>query len=308
MSRTGFLFALVALTGAAVWLAAGATAWLRLTQPSEALSPEPRATPHAITIGLNRPVDTGVARQPGGTALNEMWQFTTQKGGSALTPTAAPTPPPTAAPTPLPTAAPTLSGDRARSEPDASTRLLLDERFASAPAGWPNDPQATAWSADGVYRLFARWPGRFVAVGAPIAESLADVVVAGSFRKVGGPPGGGYGLIVRERDPGRRDGLDQGGRFYVLEAGDRGEVGIWRRDDDAWIELLPWTPSAAVRQGGATNELTVQAVGQQLTFLVNGIEVAAVVDAALPAGGVGLFAGGDGNEVAVDRFAVWVRE
>ena len=188
--------------------------------------------------------------------------------------------------------------------PVPTLRAVFEERFADNRGGWPDDPRSTAWFADGGYRLAARQPGRFVAVGAPIAAPLGDVAATATFRKVGGPPGGGYGLIVRDRGPGPRDGVEQGGRYYVLEAGDRGEVGVWRREGDRWVDLLPWTPSEAVRPGGAANELTARAQGARLTLLVNGVEVAGVEDAALPEGGVGIFVGGDLNEVAVDRFVV----
>ena len=205
------------------------------------------------------------------------------------------------------TAAP-ASATAAPPTPSAPTtlRTVFEEGFAEVRPGWPNDPQSTAWFADGVYRLVAREPARFVAVGAPIAGSLGDVVVSGTFRKVGGPPGGGYGLIVRDQGPGPRDGRGQGGRYYVLEAGDRGELGIWRREGDHWVDIVPWTPSAAVRPGEAANELTVRAIGSRLTFLVNGTEVASRDDAALSEGGVGLFVGGDLNEVAAERFVVQV--
>jgi hypothetical protein len=43
-------------------------------------------------------------------------------------------------------------------------------------------------------------------------------------------------------------------------------------------------------------------------LLVNGVELAGVEDAALPEGGVGIFVGGDLNEVAADRFAVQARD
>jgi hypothetical protein len=81
-------------------------------------------------------------------------------------------------------------------------------------------------------------------------------------------------------------------------------VGIWRRDEDRWIDLLPWTRSEAVQPGAATNELSVRAVGPQLTFLVNGIEVASRIDATLAEGGVGVFAGGDLNQVSIEHFTV----
>jgi hypothetical protein len=49
--------------------------------------------------------------------------------------------------------------------------------------------------------------------------------------------------------------------------------------------------------------LTVRAIGPQLTFLVNGVQVASLEDAILPAGGVGVFLGGDSNEGRLE----WLR-
>jgi hypothetical protein len=159
---------------------------------------------------------------------------------------------------------------------------------------------------DGGYRLAVRQPGRFVAVGSPIVGRVRDVVVTATFRKVGGPPGGGYGLIVRDQAPEARDGIDEGGWYYLLAANDHGEIGIWRREEDRWIDLVPWTPSAAVRAGGAANVLAAQAIGQHLTLVVNGVTVATRLDAAPADGGVGVLVGGDLNEVLVERFAVQV--
>jgi LPXTG-site transpeptidase (sortase) family protein len=192
-------------------------------------------------------------------------------------------------------------------------RTVYDERPGRAGGGdgsrrWPHDPASTAWHAGDGYRLFARRPGQFVALTAPVAAPLRDVAVTAAFRKVGGPPGGGYGLLVRDQGPGPRDGSSQDGRFYVFEAGDRGEVGVWRREDDRWVDLLPWTPSDAVRPGDAANELTVQAVGQRVTFLVNGSVVASLTDPLWADGAVGVFVGGDLNEVVLDRFVLQVAE
>jgi hypothetical protein len=79
---------------------------------------------------------------------------------------------------------------------------------------------------------------------------------------------------------------------------------MWRRDDDHWVDLVPWTPADAVHAGGTTNELAIRAVGPRLTFSVNGRQVAAIDDATLPDGRVGVFVGGDLNEVVLDRFTV----
>lgn len=134
---------------------------------------------------------------------------------------------------------------------------------------------------------------------------MRDPVVTAAFRKVGGPSGGGYGVIVLDQGPGPRDGSNQEGRFHVLEAGDRGEIGVWRRDSDGWIDVLRWLPSRAVRPGGATNELTVRVVGPRLAFSVNGTEVWSGIDDQNPGEGlVGVFVGGDSNEVVLERFVV----
>src|SRR5207237_4786031 len=112
---------------------------------------------------------------------------------------------------------------------------------------WPDNPRGTAWFANGGYQLYARTPDRFVAVRAPIADVPRDVLVSGTFHKVSGPPGGGYGLIFGDQGVGAGDGIDQNGQFVVAEVGDRGQVGIWRRDGLRWLDVLPWTAISAVR-------------------------------------------------------------
>jgi tetratricopeptide (TPR) repeat protein len=99
--------------------------------------------------------------------------------------------------------------------------------------------------------------------------------------------------------------VDQTGRYIVLEVGDQGKVGVWRREGSRWYDLVPWTPAAAVVPGSAPNELTVRAVDRQLTLLVNGTQVAQV-ETALRGGGVGVFVGGDLNEVALEHFRLQV--
>jgi hypothetical protein len=206
------------------------------------------------------------------------------------TPTAAP-PTATAAP-PSPTARP------------LSFRTVLEERFADNRRGWPSRSSSNAWQADGAYNMFARQPGRFVAVRAPLSAKIRDGAVSATFRKVDGPVGGGYGLIVRDQGSSAGDGLDQSGRYYVFEVGDRGEVGAWRRDGDRWVDLQPWTRSSAVRAGTEPNTLTVRAVGSKLTFLVGDQQVMAIEDGTLREGAVGAFVGGDLNQVQMERFVV----
>ena len=183
--------------------------------------------------------------------------------------------------------------------------MLLDALFSVPQSGWAEKPPFATWS-DGAYRLNAQGPGRFVAVGAPVSERIGDVTVSATFHKLGGPPGGGYGLILRDQEPGRRDSTNQSGNFYVLEVSDRGDVGMWRRAEDRWVDVLSWTHSDVVHPGGTTNELSARAVGDQLTLIVNGVEVARQSDSTLSVGGVGVFVGGDANDVAMNRFSVTV--
>src|SRR6266508_4654498 len=135
---------------------------------------------------------------------------------ASAAPTAGPRlhPPPTAA-SPLPVATeliPPAPPDVGTSRPPSPTLpLVLDERFVDNRMGWPDAPQSTAWLSNGAYHMAARVPNRFVAVGAPLALGLHDVILTATFRKVGGPPGGGYGMIVRDQSPGARNGLAQGG-------------------------------------------------------------------------------------------------
>jgi hypothetical protein len=90
----------------------------------------------------------------------------------------------------------------------------------------------------------------------------------------------------------------------VFVVNDAGELGIWRRDGERWIDLVPWTPHQAVQREDATNILSVSAVGPRFTFGVNGVEVADVTDATLREGGVGVYTSGDFNDVLVERLVV----
>lgn len=245
--------------------------------------------------------------EPSGSALPQSTLVPRSPPPAAPPESPAPAPVPTP-PGSAPTSVPPLAVGRPTAAPaaarPAAADLPFEETFTDNRSGWPDEPGGPAGFRGGGYRMVAQNPGQFVAVSAPLAASvLRDIQVTGAFRKVGGPPGGGYGLIVRSQGP-RLDGRAQTGQYYVFAAGDRGEVGVWRREVDRWADVLPWTPSDAVRPDRARNDLEVRSVGEQLTFLVNGTQVADVQDAGWAGGGVGIFVGGDLNEVLLERFSV----
>ncbi|HEY3108849.1 MAG TPA: hypothetical protein VGL23_08860, partial [Chloroflexota bacterium] len=244
----------------------------------------------------------------GASGLGALTAVPTTPPPTATTAPASPTRQP-ASPTALPATAtpPAATPTSAPASPTTrpvSFRTVLDERFPDNRRGWVSRPGSTAWIADGVYHLVARQPGNFVAVRAPLSARLRDGVVSATFRKVGGPAGGGYGLIVRDQASSAGDGLDQSGRYYVLEVGDKGEVGAWRRDGNRWTDLVSWMRSERVRPGLEPNTLTVRAAGPKITFLVGDSEVLSFEDSTLAEGAVGVFVGGDLNEVQMERFTV----
>ena len=206
------------------------------------------------------------------------------------------------APVEAPAAAPAQSAAAPPSAP--SPRTLFEDRFAGGPQLWPSDPQGPARYEASGYRLVAREPGQFVAVAAPFPQPLRDAIVTASFTKVGGPAGGVYGLIVRDSGPPPRDGANQIGNFYVLGVNDRGQYGVWRREGGRWVDLVPLTPSEAIRTGSETNELTARALDDRLSLAVNGVEVATVLGTEPRPGALGVYVSGDLNEVILNRFEV----
>jgi hypothetical protein len=190
--------------------------------------------------------------------------------------------------------------------PTPTPAPLFADQLSRPLPGWPDNPQSTAWFSLSDYRMLARDSGRFVAVGVPLGKPVQDVRVSAQFHKVGGPAGGGYGLIVRDQSPAtERDGRNQAGRYVVVEVGDRGDIGIWQREETHWIDIVPWQHSDAVRLDRQPNAITVTTHGTGLQFVVNGQTVAEASDNALPIdGGVGVFVGGDLNEVALETLRI----
>ncbi len=213
---------------------------------------------------------------------------------------------PTAVPA-LPTAVPALpSAPPAQPTPTPpAPRVVIAQQMTTPLPKWPSNPAGAAWFGDGGYHLLAREAGRFVALGIPVPQVVSTAVLTAEFRKAGGPPGGGYGFIIRDQgSTSERDGRNQSGQYMVLEVGDRGDVGIWQRNETRWIDVMPWTHSDLVHTDRGLNALVVMLRGNTLRFEVNGEAVADMAyDGITPQGNVGLFVGGDLNEVVLE----WLR-
>jgi hypothetical protein len=113
----------------------------------------------------------------------------------------------------------------------------------------------------------------------------------------------GYGMLIR---------VDESrGRFYMFKVSSDGFVFIGLCDDSCLeTEVLvsqDWFSSPAVNQDLEPNILRISALGPEMTFFVNDIEVGQVTDKSLKSGDIGLlaeaFAPG-GIAVAFDNFKV----
>ncbi len=269
--------------------------------------PRPTAPPQSAVIPTITDMPLGpIAPSPGGSASGSQSADAEIAGATSAAPTAGQdataVPQQATAATQAPAAAPPISSLPGPAG-SAGTAPLFEARFDGSQALWPNNAAGPARFEEGGYRI-ASSIGQFAAIGAPVDQPMRDVVVAATFRKAGGPPGGVYGLIIRDAGPLPRDGSNQTGNFYVLGIDDRGQYAVSRRDDDRWIDVVPLTPSDAIRSGQQSNDLSVTAIDDRLTLSVNGTEVATVLGALPRAGRVGIYVAGDSNDVVVTRFEV----
>jgi hypothetical protein len=102
--------------------------------------------------------------------------------------------------------------------------------------------------------------------------------------------------------------MDGDSHFYAFSVSGDGYVRASRYDDGRWEVLGPdWVAHEAVNQGAATNTLTVEARGAELTFWVNDEQVLQVTDDALARGEIGLYAGAfneSGVNIAFDDLVI----
>jgi len=155
---------------------------------------------------------------------------------------------------------------------------------------------------EGVYRLTVTAPEGFFWTTA--GRTFGDAVYQVEATHAAGPVDNGFGMIFRADL--------EAGAFYLLEISSDGFVWLGRCDDGCaqmtTLVGVGWFYSDAVRRGpGAVNRLRVEAVGPELRFFVNGVEVGSARDAALGEGDVGLFVetrGEGGVGVTFDNFRV----
>lgn len=182
----------------------------------------------------------------------------------------------------------------------SDTSILFQDDFSDSASGWDKLSSDTAVTdyVDGIYRILINeamsyyWanPGR----------SFTDVRVEVEATKVGGSDDNGLGVICRYRDT---------ENFYFALISSDGFAGISKVSGGKQSlisgELI--TNSDAIRQGNGRNAVRFDCLGNSLTLLANGTQVAAAIDGDLTDGDVGLIAGTydtPGTDIQFDNFVV----
>lgn len=169
----------------------------------------------------------------------------------------------------------------------------------SAPGAWKleSDAAARVTVEEGVLRISILAPNQLAWASA--GKDLRDFRLTVEASQVAGPDDNEYGVLVRMQDP---------RNFYALSVSGDGYFLVSRFVDGVRQPLgADWMPSDAVHAGIGTNVLEVVVQGNQVTFIVNGRQLARVEDDRFSHGDVGLYAGSfyeGGVEVQFDNLRV----
>lgn len=116
-----------------------------------------------------------------------------------------------------------------------------------------------------------------------------------------GSPESSYGVLFRMQDDGQFLRFDiTGNGMYIIER---------HNADGSWTRLIPdWLPASAINQGlNELNRLKVIAAGSSLTFYINDVLLAQLIDETFASGAIALDAGtfNNGNlQVSFDNLII----
>jgi hypothetical protein len=155
--------------------------------------------------------------------------------------------------------------------------------FSNPASGWraESDSSAEVGYSDGGMRILVKVPNSLAWASA--GRALSDLYLTVEATQIAGPDDNEYGVMARMQDP---------QHFYRFSISGDGYYLVSKYDGQEWKPLgTDWTPSDAIHPGAATNLLGVVCQGAQLTFLVNGVQLAQVEDKSYSRGDIGLYAG-----------------
>lgn len=178
-----------------------------------------------------------------------------------------------------------------------SGTVLFQDDFANSNSGW-NRFSATEGVMDydsGSFRMLVNvldtnfW--------STPQKNFADVRLEVDAGKLGGPDENRIGLICRS------SGTDY--YFFIITSDGYYGIGLFSGGQAVLLGQSEMLVSENINKGLAVNHLRADCAGDQLTFYVNGFQVAAVQDATLKSGDVGMLVGtfaNPGVDVILDNF------
>jgi hypothetical protein len=148
--------------------------------------------------------------------------------------------------------------------------VFFFDDFSDPESGWLDgeDTGSVVYSyQSGEYQMYIRdtfwWAG-----DAPPLADIADYSVEAEMRLHSGS-GGFYGLIFERVD---------WNHFYLFAVSPDTQEYVVLRHDPAWVILVSFTSSSAIKSGSETNHLRVERVGEQIDVYANGQFLATVND------------------------------
>ena len=181
----------------------------------------------------------------------------------------------------------------------ASGTILFEDDFSSAGTGWDRLQTAEGvmdYDAGGYRILVNALNTNFWSTP---HKSFRDVRVEVDAGKLGGPEENRAGLICRYT------GADY--YFFMVTHDGYFAVGKYAGGQAILLGQTAMEANPAIHTGVNINHLRADCVGSDLTFYVNGQQIASVQDAALEQGDVGLLAGTfeqPGVDMIYDNFVV----
>ena len=178
--------------------------------------------------------------------------------------------------------------------------LPLVDDFSDPNSGWPeeSDDKRVLGYRDGEYHIHIPGDSRRTSGSLPDAR-WGDFTAEVDIRQVSDVEDDAGGLVLRRVDS---------NNFYEVSISPRGYHRVRKMVGGTFSIIQPWTKSAAVLLGQATNRLKVICKGDQMAVFVNGQHVTTVRDKAVMQGQVGLraeaFEGKPNAHVAFDNFTL----
>jgi hypothetical protein len=181
----------------------------------------------------------------------------------------------------------------------ATGAWLLADDFSNPNSGWDTSAgdNFNVGYVNGTYVIEVTGTDSFAWGNA--GKAFSDFVLEIDTTKQAGPDNNGFGVILRYQDP---------GNFYTFDISSYGNYEFGYYQNDTWTSIISWTGSSDIKQGNATNTITIQCKGNKFTFYVNGTKIADATDSTFSSGDIGLWAGAfsdAGVKIVFDRLAVW---